>query len=155
MYVASPQHIAYGDGQQEEIPVVQRLCEEDATQIMLVFKLAKDSRGSPSHGIGEVGGIHQVDGEGHHIDDDEIPLTDLMPQRRFLQMQGEEHHHEVGDMCHEDGRGVEDQRTFDEVEGNRPCKERPIFHHKGDACYQIDAVCQQQVCQHGHQGRYV
>ena len=70
-------------------------------------------------------------------------------------MKGEKHENKVGNVGEQNGCRIEDQCSLEDVKSNGPGEILPVFHHESDTCYHIDAVCQQQVDQHGQQRCYV
>ena len=101
------------DGEQYEIPVVEQLDKEDATQVVLARELAEHAGGGASEGVGEIGRVAQVDDERQTVDYDEEPFAEALVATRLLQIQGEEHQHDVEGVGVDDGRRVEGQTALE------------------------------------------
>ena len=86
--------------------------EEYTTQVALILEFAEHGGGGASQGIGEVGGIAEIDHQRQTVDNNEDPTAELMPDSRFLPMQGQQHQHDIGDVGDEDGCRVEHQSSL-------------------------------------------
>ena len=91
----------HDDEEHNKIAVTQGFRQENATQIALVGELTKDSRRGATHGETEIDGIAQINGQRQAIDDEVYGTTELLVNGSLLEMQGEQHHHDIRDVSYQ------------------------------------------------------
>ena len=123
-----PQHEAE---EEDEDDVVHCLGEDDTAQVVVVGELTEHRARGASHRVFEVDGIGEVHRQGDTVDDEVHPVADLLPDLGLLQVQGEQHQHDVGDVGHEDGCGVEQESTshhLQQVAPRQVLSEEAVVH---------------------------
>ena len=89
--------------------MVDGLFEEDACQVPLVRKLTEHSGRRAPHGKAEINGIAKVDGQCQSVDDQKDDAAQFLIGYCLLEMQGEQHQHDIRNISYKDGTRVEHQ----------------------------------------------
>ena len=123
--------------------------EEDAGKVVLIAKLLEHAGRRAALGVGEIDGIAQVENQRQAVDNHKHPLTDLVVGLGLLQMQGEEHHHNIEHIGIDDGRSVEHDAAVVQVEEMTDRhvlgEVAEVFKHVGYTGDEINHVGQKQV----------
>ena len=145
----APEGIGHDDRQQHEVPMAHDLGPQHAPQVLLVGKLAEDGGRGASHGVLEVDGIGQVDGQCQCVDRHKHDAAELVPPMPLLAMPRQQHQHNEGNVGDEYGRGVEHKaarQQFAEAVGGKCRREvAVVLQEIGHTGYAIDDVGHQQV----------
>ena len=89
--------------------MLQCFRHEDAAQVALVGELAEHGRRRTPHGIAEIDGITQIDGQCSPIDNKVHAPAYLLPHPCLFLVQRQQHHDDVERVAHHDGAGVKHQ----------------------------------------------
>ena len=84
----------------------------------------------------EIDGVCEVDGKGNTVDDDKDPLAYLVIDIVLFQMQREEHHNDIEHIRIDNGRGIKQQASPEDIKGIGEIF--PILHEILQTCYLID-----------------
>ena len=137
-----PQSPHHHDEQHHQIPVAEQFGQEDAAQVALVAELAEDTRRGAPQRVGEVGRVAQVDEQCQRVDHHKHPLAQAVVGWCLLQVEGEEHQHDVERVGIDDGRRVEHQSSAQQLPqvGRREVvlEMAEVHQQIGHACYLID-----------------
>ena len=85
--VATPQDEHQRDERQHQIPVTDKLGEDDGEEAALVGKLGEHRHRRATARVLEIDRIHQVHRQCHGIGDDKQPLESLVNSRTLLEVQ--------------------------------------------------------------------
>ena len=124
-------------------------CQEDGAQIVFVGELVEYRCCRSSHGILEIDSITQVHCQRQPIDDEIHPLAHQLIDTRLLQMQWEQHQHDIRNVCDENGTCVEHQTSaqhFHQMTKSQALREIAVVDKQIDhARHLIDYIEQQQI----------
>ncbi len=149
-----------GHEQHEEhhqVPVVDKLQQHNAAQLVVAAKLAEEGGGGAPRRVLEIDRVAQVHGKGHGVDHNKHPLAQLLPRGAFLCVERQKHQQQIEGVGVGDGRRVEIDASPEK--GPQPARPRQVgigvgvLEEESQPSDHVGCVEQQQVDCHGAQRR--